>query len=152
MMAAIGSGRDAVRGRVAAAMDDKPEENMICVCKRSLVEALFLLALAAATPLQTLLNGQTPSAYSAPALGSFDPKDIIRTLKLLRSPEYAAVAPAILPLLNHESANVVRDSCRTLAVIAGKEVVASIEPLLADKRANVRKDAQDAIAILRAKP
>jgi HEAT repeat protein len=88
---------------------------------------------------------------SSPTLASFDPKDTIRTLKLLRSPEFAATVPAILPLLHNDSANVVRDACRTLAVIATKEYIPSIEPLLDDKRDNVRKDAQDAIDKLRAK-
>jgi HEAT repeat protein len=88
----------------------------------------------------------------SPTLASFEPKDIIRTLKLLRSPEFSATVPAITPLLHHESANVIRDACRTLAVIATKDCIPSLEPLLNDKRSEVRKDAQDAIDKLRAKP
>ncbi|HEY3864333.1 MAG TPA: HEAT repeat domain-containing protein [Verrucomicrobiae bacterium] len=82
-------------------------------------------------------------------LASFDPPDIVRTLKLLRSPEFSAAVPAIIPLLHHQSANVVRDACRTLAVIGTKEIIPSIELLLDDKRENVRKDAHDAIEQLR---
>jgi HEAT repeat protein len=88
----------------------------------------------------------------AAVLAAFDPSDIIRTLKLLRSPEFSAAVPAIIPLLHHDSANVVCDACRTLAVIGNKDLVPSIEPLLDDKRENVRKDAQDALEKLRAKP
>lgn len=100
------------------------------------------------------LSADPRPAYhgSSPALASFDPKDIIRTLKLLRSPEFSATIPAIIPLLHHDSVNVVRDACRTLAVIGNKDYIPSIEPLLEDKRENVRKDAQDAINKLRAKP
>jgi hypothetical protein len=85
-------------------------------------------------------------------LKSSDPGQIVHTLKLLRTPESSAAVPAILPLLNHKNANVVRDACRTLAVIATKDVIPNIEPLLNDKRSAVRKDAQDAIDKLRANP
>jgi hypothetical protein len=81
-----------------------------------------------------------------------DTGELVRNLKKFRSPEYAAAAPAILPLLNNKNAGVVRDACRTLAVIANKDVIPSIEPLLQDKRSAVRKDAQDAINLLRQKP
>ena len=105
-----------------------------------------------------VLNGNLPGekpGWAKPAdraLGSCDPKDIIKLLKMVRSPEYVAMVPAILPLLHNNSANVIRDSCRTLAVMADQSVIPAIEPLLKDKRENVRKDAQDALAALRARP
>ena len=85
-------------------------------------------------------------------LKSTNPGEVVHTLKLLRKPDCSAAVPAILPLLNDKNANVVRDACRTLAVIANKDIIPAIEPLLKDKRPAVRKDAQDAIDKLRAKP
>jgi HEAT repeat protein len=88
---------------------------------------------------------------SSAELVKSDPGSVIRMLKLLRHPEYSAMVPAILPFLHHDSGNVIRDTCRTLAVIGNKDVIPNIQPLLQDKREDVRKDAQDAIAILKAK-
>jgi len=94
------------------------------------------------------------TAKSAPEfdLKLADPGNVIQMLKIMRSPEYGPAAPALLPLLNYENPNIVRDTCRTLAVIANKDVIPSIEPLLNDKRPAVRKDAQDAINKLRTDP
>ena len=100
------------------------------------------------------LAGEKP-AWAKPngrTLAWCDPKDIIKVLKVVRSPEYAAMVPAILPLLHHDSGNVIRDACRTLAVMGDKSVIPAIEPLLKDKREDVRKDAEDALATLRARP
>lgn len=105
-----------------------------------------------------LLNGTLSGVKPAWAnpngrtLGTCAPKDIIKLLKVVRSPEYAAMVPEILPLLHHDSGNVIRDSCRTLAVMGDKSVIPAIEPLLKDKRDDVRKDAEDALATLRARP
>jgi HEAT repeat protein len=60
--------------------------------------------------------------------------------------------PSILPCLTSSNPNVIRDACRTLAVLGNKDVIASIEPLLKHSRADVRKDAQDAIDLLQARP
>jgi HEAT repeat protein len=106
---------------------------------RWIVARLFVLA----------LLGLASTALASP-LESGDPRDVIRTLKVLRSPEYSAAVPAVLPLLHSESANVVRDACRTLAVIADKDAIPFIEPLLKDNRPSVRQDAQDAVDSLRA--
>jgi HEAT repeat protein len=99
------------------------------------------------------LRSDHPPQYrqSSLALVSLPSNDIIRTLKVLQSPEFSAAAPAILPLLHNESAKLVCEACRTLGVIANKDVIPSIEPLLNDKRADVRKDAQEAISKLQAK-
>jgi HEAT repeat protein len=78
-----------------------------------------------------------------------DGKNLIHMLKVIRSSEYSAAVPVILPLLHNRSENVVRDTCRTLAVIGKSDVISSIEPLLNDKRANVRADAQNAVNVLR---
>jgi HEAT repeat protein len=115
------------------------------LCRRmvagiSLLACLFMMSSTNASPPAPL-----PFAQSEPGA-------IIRTLKIMRSPEYSAAAPAILPLLNHPNANVVRDTCRTLAVIANKDVIHSIEPLLNDQRADVRQDAQKSIDKISANP
>jgi hypothetical protein len=46
---------------------------------------------------------------------------------------------------------VVRDACRTLAVLGNKDVIPLIEPLLNSPDSKVKKDAQDAITTLRSK-
>jgi hypothetical protein len=55
------------------------------------------------------------------------------------------------PLLQDSNANVVRDACRTLAVVGDKSVVPSIEPLLQSPDKKIQKDAQDAIFALKNK-
>ena len=55
-------------------------------------------------------------------------------------------------LLNSQPPNVVRDACRTLAVLGDKSAIPSIEPLLKDSNPAVQKDAMDAINALKAKP
>ena len=57
----------------------------------------------------------------------------------------------LLPLLKHATPNVVRDACRSLAVLGGKDVIPSIEPLLSHPDAKVQKDAKDAIFALKSK-
>jgi HEAT repeat protein len=100
-----------------------------------------------------LRSDHRPQYHQSPlTLASLPSSDIIQTLKMLRSPEFSAAAPAVLPLLHHTSAKLICEACRTLGIIANKEAIPSIEPLLNDKRADVRKDAQDAIDKLRAKP
>ena len=47
---------------------------------------------------------------------------------------------------------VIRDACRTLAVLGTKDNVADIEPLMNHPDPRVKKDALDAIAALKAKP
>jgi HEAT repeat protein len=59
--------------------------------------------------------------------------------------------PKIVTLLKYPDANVKRDACRTLAVIADKSVVPDIQPLLQDPEPAVVKDANDAIFTLNAK-
>lgn len=86
------------------------------------------------------------------ALQSSEPRDVIRALQGLRGLKAPEAVPEILPCLGHKSPNVVRDACRTLAVLGDKKTIASIEPLLKHDRSDVRKDAKNAIAILQAKP
>lgn len=73
-------------------------------------------------------------------------------VKALRDLHATSAVPDLLPLLHHSNSSVVRDTCRTLAVIGDKSVIPSIEPLLKDPKSSVVKDAQDAIATLKAKP
>jgi len=73
-------------------------------------------------------------------------------LKALRDLNMPAAVPDILPCLKHFNPNVVRDACRTLAVIGDKSVISAIEPLLASPNPKIKKDAQEAIEQLKAKP
>ena len=74
--------------------------------------------------------------------------EIIEGLKALRGLKAQSTIPKILPLLKNPDANVKRDACRTLAVIADKSVVPDIQPLLQDPDKAVVKDASDAIFTL----
>jgi HEAT repeat protein len=56
-----------------------------------------------------------------------------------------------MPLLNSPTPNVIRDACRTLAVLGNKDLVPSIEPLLKHADKKVQADAQDAIYKLKQK-
>jgi HEAT repeat protein len=86
-------------------------------------------------------------------LKSSRPNEVIQALKLLRRLNAPQAVPQILPCLNAQlHPNVIRDACRTLAVLGRKDIVPQIQPLLADNRADVRKDAQNAIFILQMKP
>jgi len=69
----------------------------------------------------------------------------------LRGLKAESTVPDILPLLNHKHPNVIRDACRTLAVLGNKDLIPQIEPLLNHPEAAVKKDAQDAIYKLRQK-
>ena len=77
--------------------------------------------------------------------------EITEGLKALRGLKAQSTIPKILPLLKHPDANVKRDACRTLAVIADKSVVPGIQPLLQDPDKAVVKDANDAIFTLNSK-
>lgn len=84
-------------------------------------------------------------------LKSRNANEVERTLKKLRVMDAPEAVPQILPCLTNSSPNVIRDACRTLAVLGGTNVISFIEPLLKSSRADVRKDAQDAIDILKTK-
>lgn len=75
-------------------------------------------------------------------------------LKALRGLQGSAVAgavPDILPCLKNSNSYVVRDACRTLAVLGHKDLIPLIEPLLNSPDSKVKKDAQDAVTTLRSK-
>jgi hypothetical protein len=61
--------------------------------------------------------------------------------------------PQITPILKETGRhpNVIRDACRTLAVLGNKSVIPEIEPLLNSSNAAIKKDAQDAIFVLKSK-
>ena len=73
-------------------------------------------------------------------------------VKALRDLHATSAVPELVPLLQHSNSSVVRDTCRTLAVVGDKSVIPAIEPLLKNPKTSVVKDAQDAINILKAKP
>jgi hypothetical protein len=79
------------------------------------------------------------------------PDEVIKSLKTLREMDAPEAVPQIVACLNNSNPNVIRDSCRTLAVLGDTSNVSSIEPLLKHSRADVRKDAQDAINALSGK-
>jgi HEAT repeat protein len=85
-------------------------------------------------------------------LKSDDWKERVDGLKSLRGLDASRAVPQILPLLHDSQENVVRDSCRTLAVLGNKGDISSIEPLLNNPNKAIAKDAYDAIALLRIKP
>ncbi|MGZ4972423.1 MAG: HEAT repeat domain-containing protein, partial [Limisphaerales bacterium] len=89
------------------------------------------------------------TSYAQIDLEKADGKTLIHMLKFIRSPEYSDAVPAILPLLRNASENVVRDTCRTLAVIGKTNAIPAIELLLKDKRVKVRVDAENALKVLR---
>src|SRR5205823_1823383 len=68
------------------------------------------------------------------SLNSKKPGEIVDALKQLREVDAPDAVPDILACLNHPNANVVRDACRTLAVLGDKTVIPSLEPLVNDKR------------------
>jgi HEAT repeat protein len=63
----------------------------------------------------------------------------------LRGLKAQSTIPEILPLLNSPTPNVIRDACRTLAVLGNKELIPQLEPLLKHADKKVQTDAQDAI-------
>ena len=69
----------------------------------------------------------------------------------LRGLKDESTVPDIMPFLKHAHPNVIRDACRTLAVLGNKDLIPQIEPLLNHPQAAVKKDAQDAIYKLRQK-
>ncbi len=84
-------------------------------------------------------------------LKATDQREVMDGLIALRGLKAAEALPEILPLLNHAAPNVVRDACRTVAVLGGKEHIPLIEPLLKNADPKVQKDAQEALFVLKAK-
>jgi len=78
---------------------------------------------------------------------------IIDGLKALRGLKAESVVSQITPVLKRTDVhrNVLRDACRTLAVLGNKNLIPEIEPLLKNPDAAVQKDAQDAIYKLKNK-
>ena len=84
-------------------------------------------------------------------LKATEQREVMDGLIALRGLKATEALPEILPLLNHGSPGVIRDACRTVAVLGGKEHIARIEPLLKHADPKVQKDAQDALFALKAK-
>jgi HEAT repeat protein len=85
-------------------------------------------------------------------LKSSDKKEKMGALIALRGLTAPEAVPLIVPLLQDKEPYVIRDACRTLAVLGNKDLVPQIEPLLKYPDSKVQKDAMDAIATLKAKP
>jgi len=86
-------------------------------------------------------------------LKSTTTEEVIDGLKSLRGLKAPQAVPQITPLLKEPGrhVNIIRDACRTLAVLGNKAVIPEIEPLLNHSNAAIKKDAQDAIYILKSK-
>jgi len=82
---------------------------------------------------------------------SNDVDEAIDGLKALRGLKAQKTIPDIKTCLNNPHPNVVRDACRTLAVLGSKGDIPAIEPLLTNNNPAVQKDAQDAIFQLKNK-
>lgn len=80
-----------------------------------------------------------------------EPREQMDALISLRGLKAQSTIPEILPLLNSPTPNVIRDACRTLAVLGNKDLIANIEPLLKHADKKVQTDAQDAIYKLKNK-
>jgi len=80
-----------------------------------------------------------------------DSREQIDALISLRGLKAESKIPEILPLLYNPTPNVVRDACRTLAVLGNKDLIPKIEPLLKHADKKVQADAQDAIYKLKNK-
>src|SRR6266540_1308884 len=78
-------------------------------------------------------------------LKASDLDEVMDGLKALRGLKAPEAVPAILPALRHRSAEIVREACRTLAVLGNKAVIPSIEPLLNHPDGGVKEEAQDTI-------
>ena len=78
--------------------------------------------------------------------------DGLKTLRDLKEPDSLrpAMTGEITPLLHDSEVHIVRDACRTLAMVGTKDAVPLLEPLLHHPRADVRQDAGDAITALSA--
>jgi HEAT repeat protein len=84
-------------------------------------------------------------------LKSNDWKEVVDILKALRNLKSSACVPAIVECLHNPDSHVIRDACRTLAIVGTKDQIKSIEPLLTHPEPAVQKDAQDAIFALKNK-
>jgi HEAT repeat protein len=86
-------------------------------------------------------------------LKSSDPDEAIDGLKALRGLKAPQAVAQIIPILKETNRhpNVIRDACRTLAVLGDKSTIREIEPLLNNPNPAIKKDAQDAIFALKAK-
>ena len=84
-------------------------------------------------------------------LKASDGKEAVDALKALRDLNSTACLPAIVACLDNPNKNVMRDACRTLAVVGNKDHIKSIEPLLQNPDPAVQKDARDAIFKLKNK-
>jgi HEAT repeat protein len=78
-------------------------------------------------------------------LKATEQREVMDGLIALRGLKAAEALPEILPLLNHAAPGVIRDACRTIAVLGGKEHIPLIEPLLKHADPKVQLDAQDAL-------
>ncbi|HEX9046230.1 MAG TPA: hypothetical protein VF988_04330, partial [Verrucomicrobiae bacterium] len=77
------------------------------------------------------------------SLKSDDLRTVIPALQRLRKMNATEAVPAVLPLLNNRQFLIIREACRTLAVIGNTEVIGSLQPLL--MRSDVRGDARESI-------
>jgi HEAT repeat protein len=75
----------------------------------------------------------------------------LKALRGVHGPAVAEAVPDVLPFLKSSNSHLMRDACRTLAVIGSKDLIPQIEPLLNNPEHAVRLDAQNAISRLQSK-
>ena len=73
-------------------------------------------------------------------------------LKSLRGLNASEAVPAIIPLLNNPEPKIIREACRTLAVLGDRSTIEFIMPLLQSSDVAVKADAEDAVFQLKSKP
>jgi hypothetical protein len=81
-----------------------------------------------------------------------DPLEVMDGLKALRGLNAPGAVAEIVPLLKDQNEHVLRDACRTLAILGNKATIPVLEPLLKHSKSAVRGDAKDAITKLRTAP
>jgi len=82
---------------------------------------------------------------------SSETREVTDALIALRGLKAQSVLPQIRDMLKDGRPNVLRDTCRTLAVLGSKDDIARIQPLTKSENSAVAKDARDAIFKLEAK-
>lgn len=159
---------DTLRGEAATSMGNNPRKSAEAQVKRAFA-VLFtksFLAIACSPPVAPTLQQQASGAPTGDMLAKVNPEVVVlknelqstdvdvvvHALKVLRKMDAPEAVPAILPLLKSTKRGVLRDSCRTLAVLGNKDVIPAIQPLTSHPDGKVRKDATDAIATLTSKP
>ena len=138
-------------------LEYRGDANAVAAIKKLLTDSRFRVRDRAAGTLgafRAAVNAEDVQAICALLKENrVDPNlEALKALRSVQGPAVAEAVPEILPFLKNANTHLMRDACRTLAVIGHKDLIPQIEPLLTNPNLAVRKDAQNAIASLRSKP